>query len=439
MEFSHFNVLAELPQGPTLYNTLTGALATFEGKNGSIIHQAISQNDISLMPIRLRRDCIEDGYIVNSATEEMATLRTRNLLGRTQNELLISAMLTLQCNFNCKYCFEKDCTDDRPRPSMGKRVEQSFIRYIARQAPKKESISIDWYGGEPLLRFNQLRRMNDAVAAICQESKTEYIVSVTTNGYLLTKAVIDYLRNFNVSHLQITLDGPSETHDYSRTLAGGGPTFERIAENIKRAVDFGIPVVVRVNLWRPNASYINRLYDILESKGLKNKVAVLIKSVLSSPLNPCEEECFSSKEASHRIMAIYKEAAQKGWIVIPYVDTLQGHQFCIVDSVGQIIVDPNGRLYKCGERFTSEERVGHLTIDGNLELDESLWSRWISKDPFIFPECQDCVVLPICMGGCSMKRFWRPQEPCCLDLKFCMDELIEVLVLNQQNVTRGKE
>lgn len=438
MQLSRFNILTDLPGKPTVYNTLTGALAILEGSSGARIKQAIERNDVSLIPKTLLKSCLDDGYVVTSQEDEMAILRTRNLTGRTQNELLISIMPTFKCNFDCGYCFEKNCIEVVKRPSMGQRVEESVIRYIAKQAPKKSSISVDWYGGEPLMRFPQLRRMNDAIAKICHDCGTDYTVSVTTNGYLLSRQVVEYLRNFQVSHLQITLDGPPETHDSSRPLLTGGPTFERIVTNISRAVDAGIPVVVRVNVWRPNVNEVGRLYDILGSRGLKNRVTILLKAVLSSPLNPCDEECFSPEEAGQNIMAIYKEAALKGWVVVPYVDTLQGHQFCIVDSVGQIIVGPDGTLYKCGEQFTPQEQVGHLTTDGELGLDGPRWSRWVSKDPFIFPECQNCNILPICMGGCSMKRFWRQQESPCIDLKFCMEQLIEVLVLNEDNVSRRK-
>lgn len=342
-------------------------------------------------------------------------------------------MFTLGCNFCCGYCFQ-----ERSELVMSPATEQRVLRYISQNAPKKERISIDWYGGEPLLRFGQLIRMNDAAAKVCADNGTDYNISVTTNGWLLSEKVIAYLAQFNVSHLQITLDGPPETHNQSRPLASGGPTFNRILNNVTAAVDAGLTVNLRVNVWAPNISQVGKLYDILEAQGLKNRLLVLIKPVLSSPANPCEAKCLSTEDASHKIIAIYMEAAKKGWVAIPFASHLQGHEFCIVDSVGQLIIDPAGYLYKCGERFLPEEQVGKLSPGGEAELIEEKRVPWIAKDPLGFPECRDCKVLPICMGGCSMKRFWRPDEPPCVDSRYCLPDLLRAIVASEANVTASR-
>lgn len=436
MKLSRFNVWTMASETLIVYNSLTGALLTFDSETAPLVSEALRWGDASCLPTDLLPNLGEYGIVVESDFDELSVVKARNLLGRTQNELILSVMLTMACNFDCCYCFQE--RSERPN-SMGPDVEERVIRYITREAKKRDRISVDWYGGEPLLRASQLMRMNDAVAAACKQWDTEYLVSVTTNGYLLTAELVEYLSNFEVTHLQITLDGPAETHDFSRPLAQGGGTFETIVHNIVRAVGAGIPVIVRVNVWKPNASKFGELYDILEQEGLKNRVSVIAKPVLSSEANPCAERCLPPQEAAAVIMGVYKRAAAKGWVVLPGVDQMQAHEFCIVDSVGQFIFDPSGRVYKCGELFRESESVGCLETDGSMTLDVRAWTRWIGKDPLAFPECVDCEILPMCMGGCSMKRLWRPEESPCLELKKCMSELLRVMVANADNVPSGRE
>ncbi|MCX6810296.1 MAG: radical SAM protein [Candidatus Berkelbacteria bacterium] len=431
MKLSAYNLSMADGGDLIVYNTLTGALVVIN-QDADAVREAIEHRDISRLPSTFWPGFHDLGVIVDADYDEQAVIRVRNLTGRTQNELILSVMTTLRCNFRCSYCFQKRC-----QKRLTKTVESSIMSMLLEKIPKLDRLSIDWYGGEPLLERATLFRLNSWIAELCKRHDTEYIVTVTTNGYLLDKEMIDYLSKFKVGHLQITLDGPPETHNLSRKLTSGGKTFATILANICRARGAGLPVSIRVNVWRPNASKVADLYGILEANGLKNQVAVLAKPVLSSDANPCALLCLEPAEASSVIMQTYMDAANDGWIVLPYADALQGHEFCIVDSVGQFIIDPSGSLYKCGENFDASEKVGALTKSGNLLLDEPKWRSWISKDPFANDECVRCQFLPICMGGCSMKRKWKPTESPCVELKHVKDDFLRVLRRSEENREGG--
>ena len=336
-------------------------------------------------------------------------------------------MLSLNCISACQYCFQK-----RFNVQLTRQSESRIIRYLEKVIPKKDRVSIDWYGGEPLLVVAKLRRLNNEISELCARHQTQYTISVTTNGFLLNKRIISYLTKFDVSHLQITLDGPKETHNKSRPLSNGGQTFEKICRNIIEAVNMGLPVTVRVNVWKPNIDRIIDLYDVFSSFGMRNKVTIILKPVISSSANPCEDDCLPHSEVGRRILEVYRQAAHRGWVSLPYASAMQSHEFCIVDSVGQFIIDPEGYLYKCGEVFSSEERVGELTKNGEMVLKEKSWIKWVAKDPFADSHCRKCVLIPICMGGCSMKRLWR-NEPGCVEFKDHLGDLLEVMVLSAQN------
>jgi uncharacterized protein len=431
MKLSAYNLSAVDGGDLIVYNTLTGALVVIN-EDVDAVRWAIEHRDISSLPSTFWPGFHDLGIVVDANYDEQAVIRVRNLTGRTQNELILSVMTTLRCNFRCNYCFQRHC-----RKHLTKTVEGNIMSMLSERIPKLDRLSIDWYGGEPLLERATLFRLNSWVADQCDRHNTDYVVTVTTNGYLLDEEMIAYLSKFKVAHLQITLDGPPETHNQSRKLVRGGKTFATILANICRAREAGLPVSVRVNVWKPNASKVADLYGILEASGLKNQVAVLAKPVLSSDANPCSPLCLEPAESSSVIMKMYLDAARDGWIVLPYADALQGHEFCIVDSVGQFIIDPSGSLFKCGENFDTGEKVGVLTKNGNLLLNEPKWRSWISKDPFAHDECAECQFLPICMGGCSMKRKWKPTESPCVEMKHVKDDFLRVLRRSEENRKGG--
>ena len=432
MKYSRYNLRTREGSKLIVYNTLTGALVVIDQSVSQVERSMNSTNPAFLIPQDLIEPFRDHGIMIDDDYDERAIVHLRNMSGRTQNELILSIMLTLQCNFRCRYCFQ-----ERSRQVLTDEVERRIMRWLEKRVPKLDRLSVDWYGGEPLIERSKLLRLNSWIGNLCHEWETDYIVTLTTNGFLLDAEMIAYLKNYQVGHLQITLDGPADCHDFSRPLANGEETFAKVFGNICRAREAGIPISIRVNAWRPNIERIPEIYAILEAAGLKNEVHVIAKPVLTSEANPCADLCLDTPEASERIMEMYLEAADSGWIVLPYADTLQGHEFCIVDSLGQFIVGPDGNIYKCGERFSKEERVGQLSGEGELILDETEWSGWVAKNPLSFPECSGCKYLPICMGGCSMKRKWKPEESPCVEIKYAEGNFLRVLVRNEQNKKGG--
>ena len=83
------------------------------------------------------------------------------------------------------------------------------------------NLSIDWYGGEPLLEMDLIKNMSKQFIAICQEKEVQYNSSMVTNGYHLTPQIAKELKELKVENIQITIDGPEDIHNARRILANG--------------------------------------------------------------------------------------------------------------------------------------------------------------------------------------------------------------------------
>ena len=62
-------------------------------------------------------------------------------------------------------------------------------------------------------------------------------------------------------------------------------------------------------------------------------------------------------------------------------------------------------------------------------IDETKKVFW-DKDPFLYEECRNCNVLPLCYGGCQMKRKIKNEEACSPELKYNINKLVLHLYYN---------
>lgn len=145
--------------------------------------------------------------------------------------------ITEQCNLRCQYCkFSGSYRYARTHTnrSIQKEVLEQIPNFIARYFDSNEEFTLGFYGGEPLLRFNELKWLTLAV----KKSHPKCRNALTTNGVLLnSREVIEFLarHHFNI---YISLDGEQDIHDRYRVDYSGKGTFHRIFENMQFIREF---------------------------------------------------------------------------------------------------------------------------------------------------------------------------------------------------------
>ncbi|MDD3383695.1 MAG: radical SAM protein [Bacilli bacterium] len=140
--------------------------------------------------------------------------------------------VTKKCNFRCKYCcwsdtyYEKDCYANKDMSiDIIKKSLDNFLNY----SKDSENIAISFYGGEPLIAFNNIKFVVDYINKNVKTKKHHY--NFTTNLYLLDETILDFLYNNNF-HLLVSLDGPQWIHDAGRITINNSGTYEKIFNNL---------------------------------------------------------------------------------------------------------------------------------------------------------------------------------------------------------------
>lgn len=133
---------------------------------------------------------------------------------------------TLACNLRCPYCFEKH----KRHGLMDAKTCDSVIDFINSHTFAK-TFSLTWYGGEPLLGADAIRRILSKIGEVKDIKLTSH--GMVTNATLLTGKNIELFREHPLDSLQVTLDGAQPTHDTKRIYADGRGSYTDIMRNLK--------------------------------------------------------------------------------------------------------------------------------------------------------------------------------------------------------------
>jgi uncharacterized protein len=367
----------------------------------------------------LRKQLVDTGLIIADDVDELARIAGYHRLARQQrNQLSLTVIPTLACNFRCNYCFSY------AKPGrMNGTVQDDLVRFTERRLDGVQSFTISWYGGEPLLCLPIIERLAGRLHGACeQRGVTRPGDSIVTNGYLLTRRAADRLKGAGVARAQVTLDGGSRAHNARRPLANGRPTFDRILENLSAVADV-LDIQVRINVDRSNADTAVGALDALAAAGLQHRVVPYFGHVqaFSDLCSDIAGTCLSGREFSELDFELTKQALVRGFDGFPYPrSSLHGR--CIADNPLGFVVAPDGLLFKCWAEASqgSYWSVGHVADDVRSERQEINHKLFEGADALKNEGCRACRVLPLCMGGCPHVALRNPGSMSCTQWNYTL-------------------
>ena len=164
--------------------------------------------------------------------------------------------LTNRCNFNCRMCYVHNSDSNK-----FKETELSAGQWIdiAKAAADSGMLFLLLTGGEPLLR-------DDFEEIYENLTRLGLILSVNTNGSLLTGRNAALLERLPPSHINISLYGASD--DTCKRVCGVS-YLNAVKENIRRMKGAGLDVRLNVSLTPDNEEDIGAIVDYADSLDIK--------------------------------------------------------------------------------------------------------------------------------------------------------------------------
>jgi putative peptide-modifying radical SAM enzyme len=138
--------------------------------------------------------------------------------------MFFHVILTTECNLQCRYCFgetlddfDEDFADIEVDYSLPKKIAYGFST-LAEFCRRDPDCVLTFYGGEPLIRIDEIEKIMDMV-------KPRHFM-IQTNGIFLDRLPAEYVNRFHT--ILVSIDGDEALTDSYR----GKGVFRKVVDNL---------------------------------------------------------------------------------------------------------------------------------------------------------------------------------------------------------------
>lgn len=368
---------------------------------------------------------LKSGILVAGDTDESVLHDSKHYEEVYDNKLNLFILPTGECNFSCTYCFET--TKPFSRDAMTLEAQNNLIKFVQRHIHNHKELHVTWFGGEPLMELEIIKRLSEKFIKICNARFLSYSAEMITNGFLLNADIFDMLYKLKIYYYMVTIDGFKEQHDKLRFTRNGMGSYDAIMDNLLRIRNNKqyrfVHVKIRVNMTSGFSNILDDFVCFLASSFSDDprfSFAFMAAADFSdseysdNDLFLNDDEVFSHLRNNEVYMSKLCPEEFK-------IDPIIRGKKCIASLKNSYVITPDLNVHKCYVHYEMDfNKIGCISLKGDLLLDETLHRRWYLQNKFIqkIPEtCSDCFYLPCChIGGkvCSV-RYLMPKSdaiPC---------------------------
>lgn len=375
----------------------------------------------------IKETCEEINLLIEKGSLFSPEMDRSNIVGNSLKDNGIKALclhVAHDCNLMCEYCFASKGSYKVAKNLMSPEVACKAVDFLINNSGKRKNVEIDFFGGEPLLNFDVVKKTVEYGRKVQRNTGKEIHFTITTNGVLLDDEKIKYI-NENMDNVVISLDGRKEVHDAIRYDAAGNGTYDRILKNALKLIKHreGKSYFVR-------GTFTSRNLDF--SKDVFHLADLGFSEISIEPVVGKGEEFHIHKENLPAILAEYERLAFDYITRIKEGKPFRFYHFNInlydgpclykrITSCGAgteyFAVTPEGDLYPC-HQFVGQTEFRMGTLNSGIE-NITLKDRFGESDIFTKEECRNCWAKLYCSGGCHANSYYsngdilKPDETVC--------------------------
>ena len=300
---------------------------------------------------------------------------------------------TEQCNLRCVYCYQ-DFNDTELTEEHYDLLYKEINRKI--EDENKEIISISWFGGEPLLKADDIIKFNSRIKKLTCEKNIEFYTSMTTNGVLLDIDLLEKLCNCGVYRFQITLDG--FLHDSQRVFPNGDGSFDKIFKNIMNMLESNLDfqLMLRINI--PDKNFDFLFYNLFKKYADDKRLQILIRAVAQLSEEkidlPLLERGISEKNILNQHEVYLKSL---GYNLFDEEDGLFS-DVCYASKKDNFTIRADGKIGKCTVLLDKEfNDIGSINLKNMiLEINKHKNDLW--SESLLSLKCKNCKKIMKCFN-----------------------------------------
>ncbi|MBQ9263371.1 MAG: thioether cross-link-forming SCIFF peptide maturase [Clostridia bacterium] len=315
------------------------------------------------------------------------------------------------CNLNCSYCFASQGKYHGDRALMSFEVGKQALDFLVAHSGKRQNLEVDFFGGEPLMNFDVVKRLVAYARQIEKEHNKHFRFTLTTNGMLIDDDVIDFA-NRECSNVVLSLDGRKEIHDRFRVDYAGNGSWEKIVPKFQKLVQArgGKNYYMRGTFTHANPDFLKDIQTMLDL-GFTELSMEPVVCAEDDPSALTQEDLPIVQEQYEKLAELMLKRRKEGkpFTFYHYMIDLTGGP-CIYKRISgcgsgteYMAVTPWGDLYPC-HQFVGEEKfkLGDVWQGvTNLAVRED----FAACNVYAREECRDCWARLYCSGGCAANAY----------------------------------
>lgn len=258
-----------------LFDTGTGKIFLLNGENEmyiflSLLNQSLEE-DIDEESVQNVVELCKKEHLLQGITKrDFYEIDREYIKDKVENELSqITLEVTQQCNLRCKYCIydhEHENFRNYESKEMTWDIAKRAIDYA--NLHSKDQVVISFYGGEPLLKFDLIKKSVEYAQSIIKEKALSF--SMTTNMVLMDERKADFIAKVPYFSVTASIDGPQHIHDANRVDIKGNGTYIESMKGLKIFVEklkeFDSNFKNRISLSMVlDQPFLNTKYDEIET------------------------------------------------------------------------------------------------------------------------------------------------------------------------------
>jgi uncharacterized protein len=264
----------------------------------------------SLTPQKLSNE----DYVRNFLSERLSQ---NKISGEPTKIGSLRILVTDRCNLNCTYCFV-DINSGNPDMSM--EDLRSGLYYLFSQNANSKEVYIQWFGGEPTLRFDLIKYGDNLAQDLQKQFSVEKVTrGIVTNAVSISDEMIEHFSQYNYG-IGISIDGTPEINSKNRFLPNGKGSDEKIISNLKKLKPLAErrQLYVGINL-TPTEENVDHISDIVSYFIDKLGVKFIY---INSPIPSAGKWWISGKSLAKSLYKARLIALSKGGMVFSALDRI---------------------------------------------------------------------------------------------------------------------
>lgn len=339
----------------------------------------------------------------------------------------VTILPTTNCNARCWYCYEHGIQ----RCDMTIENAEHVVSFISDYFEKPE-LTINWFGGEPLLGFDVIRHITTRL----KEKGFCLTTCLTTNGSLLNEDMVSFLKdNYTKVNVNITIDGIKEDYadvkkyiNIPKELA-----FDKVIDNVKLLLKYKIFVHFRINFDDINKA--EKVYAYLNSEldGVDNASF----HVCYAPIWKKESDMEQFRIDAMTNLQYINNGLDINVLANPFMDNILinsvantkrlGH--CVALSKNNMVINADGKLYRC-HSLVCDEKYACGNVTTGLDVSALGYLLFEKKHE---NQCGGCALLPLCSTQCRIRSILYGDETVCNNTKTIVPEIAKMKLRKRQS------